>query len=313
MTAVPPARVLAVVVAYMPEPTRFRAMLETLMCQLDAVLVVDNTPATELDAEQVVMAMSRHGAALRLVRCGENLGIAAALNVGIDAARMEGYELVLLNDQDSLPADDMVSQLLTTFDALAASGVQVGSVSPAYVDEVTGDWFGFQILRPGKWLYSVAAASSADPWIEVLTSITSGTLIPTAVFDAVGVMREDYFIDDVDVEWCLRARSKGFRLFGTVRAVMRHRLGDDSFPLWYLRWRRFSSYRPLRLYYRFRNFIALCREDHTPLGWKVRASWYWLGNAYAYLLFSPNRLANARYIVRGLYDGFRGRMGRYDD
>lgn len=312
MTVALSSRVLAVVVAYLPEPIRFGELLGTLLRQVPAVLVVDNSPATHFDAEQVILAMPEHGAALRLVRCGENLGIAAAINVGIDAARVAGYELVLLNDQDSLPADDMVAHLLATFDALKAAGVTVGSVSPAYVDEVTGDWFGFQVMRPGKWFYSVAAAASADPWIEVLTSITSGTLVPIAVLDAVGVMREDYFIDDVDSEWCLRARARGFRLFGTVRAVMRHRLGDDSFALWYLRWRRFSSYRPLRLYYRFRNFVALCGEDHTPLAWKVRASWYWLGNIYAYLLFSPNRLTNARYIARGLYDGFRGRMGRYD-
>jgi rhamnosyltransferase len=296
----------------MPEPIRFCALLETLLCQVGAVLVVDNTPAERRDTEQAIMALDAQGAGLRLIRCGENLGIAAAINIGVEAARSEGYEMVLLNDQDSLPADDMVSQLLSTFDALSKSGMQVGSVSPGYIDEVTGDRFGFQVLRPGRWLYSVAAASSADPWIEVLTSITSGTLIPIAVFDAVGVMREDYFIDDVDIEWCLRARSKGFRIFGTARALMRHRLGDDSFALWYLRWRQVSTYRPLRLYYRFRNFIALCREEHTPLGWKVRASWYWLGNLYAYLLFSPNRLANARYIARGLYDGFRGRMGRYE-
>ncbi|MEO6137424.1 MAG: glycosyltransferase family 2 protein [Luteimonas sp.] len=312
MKAAPAARVLAVVVAYLPEPIRFRALLNTLLCQVDTVLVVDNTPATHLDAERVVMEMPEHGTALRLVRCGENMGIAAALNEGIDAARIEGYELVLLNDQDSLPAEDMVERLLATLDALTAEGARVGSVSPAYVDEVTGDWFGFQVMRPGKWFYSVVAAPLADPWIEVLTSITSGTLVPTQVFDVVGVMREDYFIDDVDVEWCLRARARGYQLFGTVRAVMRHRLGEDSFPLWFLRWRGFSSYRPLRLYYRFRNFIAVCGEDHAPLAWKVRASWYWLGNIYAYLLFSPNRLANARYIAHGLYDGFRGRMGRYD-
>jgi len=312
MNCSPGGRVIAIVVAYFPEPQRFAALLDQFLAQTDAVLVVDNTPASVEDAERVVMAMPEYGERLRLVRCGDNIGIGAALNIGIEVATAEGYELVLLSDQDSLPAEDMVKQLLRTFDDLSAHRFDVGCVSPAYMDEVTGGWFGFQVKRPGQLLYSTLNAELADPWVEVLTSITSGTLIPAAAFMRVGGMREDYFIDDIDAEWCLRARFKGLHLFGTVRAVMHHRLGDASFPLWYLRWRRFNSYSPLRLYYRFRNFIALCGEEHTPLGWKIRATWYWLGNIYAYLLFSPNRRANAQYIFRGLYDGFRGRMGRYD-
>lgn len=305
--------VIAVVVAYFPEPQRFTELLGRLLAQTDAVLVVDNTPALQKDAERVVLAMPEHGGRLRIVRCGDNLGIGAALNIGIRTAAAEGYAHVLLSDQDSLPADDMVDQLLCTLHALVADNRDVGCVSPAYVDEVTGGWFGFQVRRPGQWFYSVVEAKSANPWVEVLTSITSGTLIPVRAFERVGPMREDYFIDDIDAEWCLRARFMGLHLFGTARAVMHHRLGDESFPLWYLRWRRFNSYRPPRLYYRFRNFIVLCGEEHTPLGWKIRAGWYWLGNAYAYLVFSPDRRANARYILRGLYDGIRGRMGRYQD
>lgn len=305
--------VLAIVVAYLPEPERFADLLRHLLSQATAVLVVDNTPAGKDDAERVVMALPDHGGRLRITRCGDNLGIGAALNIGIDAAQAEQFTSVLLSDQDSLPSVDMVSQLLRTTHELSATGIRVGAISPAYVDEVTGASFGFQVQRPDAWFYSVFDSSAADPWVEVLTSITSGTLIPVSAFAIVGTMREDYFIDDIDAEWCLRARSHGLHLFGTARAVMRHRLGDSSFPLWYLRWRRFNGYQPLRLYYRFRNFIVLCGEPHAPLGWKVRASWYWLGNIYAYLIFSPNRVMNARYIFRGLFDGFRRRMGRYND
>jgi hypothetical protein len=51
------------------------------------------------------------------------------------------------------------------------------------------------------------------------------------------------------------------------------------------------------------------RCGYVPWRWKVRACWYWLGNAYAYLLFSPNRLANLRFVCQGLWDGVRGRTG----
>jgi rhamnosyltransferase len=125
-------------------------------------------------------------------------------------------------------------------------------------------------------------------------------------------MREDYFIDYVDTEWCHRARAAGYRLFGTSRARMGHHLGDDMFRVWYLRWRPFNAYSPLRLYYRFRNFVLLMKCGYVPMAWKLRASWYWLGNLYAYALFSPSRLRNLRFIGKGLLDGLLGRGGRID-
>jgi rhamnosyltransferase len=122
-------------------------------------------------------------------------------------------------------------------------------------------------------------------------------------------MREDFFIDHVDTEWCHRARALGFRNFGTARTRLAHHLGDALFRVWYFGWQRHSEYSPVRLYYRFRNFILLCRLPHVPLRWAMRASWYWLGNAYAHCLFAERRWANLRAVARGLWDGMRGRSG----
>lgn len=305
-------RVLAIVVAYLPEPERFASLLGELLAQTDAVLVVDNTPASAHEAEHVVMAMPEHGGRLRIVRCGENLGIGAALNIGIGAALEEQFDYILLSDQDSLPASDMIENLARVMHELEGSGRVVACTMPCYVDEVTEHRFGFQIQRPGKLLYSVCDAEEAKPWIEVLSGITSGSLYRADVFRVVGTMKEEYFIDYVDTEWFHRARASGYGLFATSHAILYHRLGDTTFRVWYLGWRPFTGYSPMRLYYRFRNFLAMYRESYVPFAWKVRAGWYWLGNAYAYLLFSPNRRSNARYIFRGLYDGIRGRMGRYD-
>jgi hypothetical protein len=53
----------------------------------------------------------------------------------------------------------------------------------------------------------------------------------------------------------------------------------------------------------------MCRLPHVPLRWVIRASWYWLGNAYAHCLFARDRWANASAVVRGLWDGVQGRSG----
>ena len=61
-------------------------------------------------------------------------------------------------------------------------------------------------------------------------------------------MREEYFIDKVDIEWCFRARASKYQLFGTGRAHMYQRLGDGGIKVWFFGWRDVSSYSPLRVY-----------------------------------------------------------------
>lgn len=305
----PPERskVYAVVVAYLPEVAVLRALLDALLAQTSGVFVVDNTPAADRCVETLCTALAQP--ALRLIRLGDNLGIARALNVGIDAALAAGATHVLLSDQDSLPASDMVAALLAAMDDLQRAGRRVGAVGPTYTDRHTGITFPFQAAIPGRFFYGHTRPDAAHPTVEALTLITSGTLAPAAVLRAVGPMREDFFIDNVDIEWSHRVRAAGYALFGVGAAVMFHRMGDQALRVWYLRWRQESAYSPVRVYYRIRNFVALCRLPFIAWRWKLRNGWYILGVVYTQTVFGQQRLAALRMAARGLWDGLRGRMG----
>ena len=310
MAGLSPVRVLAVVVAYLPQAPALIPLLRALSPQVDSIMVVDNTPRDDGRVDALFEALPALVSNLRVERLGDNLGIAAALNVGLDIAVREGFDHVLLSDQDSLPAADMVTVLCGVAGRLSASGKRVGCVCPSYFDQTTGQPFRFQVQRRGRLFYSSVASDPSLPWQEIITTISSGMLIPRAALEAVGEMREDFFIDHVDTEWCHRARARGFRNYGTAGAKLTHQLGDAPFRVWCFGWRRHSEYSPLRLYYRFRNFVQLVRLPHVPLRWSIRAAWYWLGNLYAHCLFAERRLANARAIGLGLLDGLSGRMGK---
>jgi rhamnosyltransferase len=122
-------------------------------------------------------------------------------------------------------------------------------------------------------------------------------------------MREDLFIDHVDTEWCHRARAADLHLFGVGNARLEHRLGEGSFRVWYMRWRRFNDCSPQRMYYRVRNFLFLCGQSYVPFRWKIRASWNWIGNVYAYGMCSPQRWQHLRWMTKGALDALRGRLG----
>lgn len=301
------SKVYAVVVAYMPDVAVLRELLAALCPQVAGVVVVDNTPEDDSRVESVCGDSAFDG--VELIRLGCNQGIARALNVGISAALDAGATHVLLSDQDSLPASDMVAILLREETRLLASGRHVAAVGPTYTDRHTGITFPFQVDVPGKFFYGHQRADALHPVVEALTLITSGALIPAAACRSVGPMREEFFIDHVDIEWCHRACAAGYSLYGVAAAIMYHAMGDHALRVWYFGWRQEGAYSPVRVYYRIRNFVALCRMPIIRPGWKLRSAWYWLGFTYSQVIFGRQSLACLKMAVRGLWDGWRGHMG----
>ena len=291
-------RILAVVVTFLPRTDFLLPLLDQLRKQCTEVLVVDNTPRARDDAFEQIQQIES-GSQPRLVRLGDNAGIAAALNVGLEVAMAEGFDYALLSDQDSLPDAGMVAGLLRAGEELAQAGHNVALVGPLIRDLVTAQDYPFQTRIRGRLFYGHALPTRTKQNISAYTLITSGSLVSLPALRQVGPMQEALFIDYVDSEWCLRAIAKGYDIYGTGHAILNHRMGDDEFDVWYFGWRKMSKYSPLRLYYRFRNFVYLLKLPHVPAGWKLRASWYWLGNLYAYTVYSDARVAAIRAIARG--------------
>lgn len=306
----PKVDVHSVVVGYYPDTDQLGELLVELSSQVTAIHVVDNTPDADTRVADLLAELGLP--AIRLTRLGENRGIAIALNIGIDNAIAAGATHVLLSDQDSLPETGMVDALLHALDELTAGGVKVGAIAPTFTDTNSGITFPFQVKVPGKFFYGHLRPDNANPVVEALTLITSGVLVPVEAFASVGKMRDDLFIDLVDIEWCHRARAHGWRMFGTGRARMHHAFGTGQWlQVWFFGWRKEPAYSPLRMYYRFRNFIALCRLPYIGWRWKIRNSWYSGGYVYSHIFFGSTKLACLRMVVRGLFDGLRGVSGPY--
>jgi rhamnosyltransferase len=304
--------VIAVVVTYKPEISDFLALIDRLLVQVGNIVVVDNSENLDDRVFEAICDYNLSSGKFSIIRIGSNSGVAVALNLGIQEAIRCGAEFILLSDQDSLPADGMVENLRRAYEELTAQGVMVGAVGPTFSDLNTALTFPFQVQSPGKFFYGHKISSKEEPHVEALSLITSGSLIPREVIEAVGPMREDFFIDSVDVEWCHRARSMGYRLFGTGWAAMYQRLGEAKLRVWYLRWRYESEYSPIRSYYRLRNLVALWKLDFIDWRWKVRNVWYGLGVVYTHTFFSKKNKAEHFFMaVKGVWHGLTNRMGPY--
>ncbi|WP_243118424.1 glycosyltransferase family 2 protein [Actinomyces wuliandei] len=305
---VPANQVAAVVVTYHPEPS-CADLVTALSAQCQWVVVVDNGSSPG-ELQPLREACARTGA--HLAEMGDNLGIAAAQNHGIVRARELGARWVLLSDHDSVPSPGMVDQLLAAFradqrDDPGGSSRRVAAAGPLVGEDRQGrDQLVYVARRWGP--RRATPGELEEPYLTVAFLIASGCLVSVEALDHVGLMREDLFIDHVDLEWGLRARRAGYRLVVATGTPMTHRLGDEVVRLPGRR-QPVHVHAPVRSYYLVRNTLILLRSGLLPVAWRVGYT-VWLAKYTAFnAVLADRRRQRVSALAHGLVDGLRGRGG----
>ena len=272
--------------------------------QVDSLLVVNNGPIGHTQMQRGEPVCS---AILMWVQCDGNRGLGWAQNVGIRAAVRQGATHVVLFDQDSLPAPNMVSRLYVAERELGVLKVPVAALAPVYVDARQADRRSF--FRLGRWGMKRFGCDGRQHVVETDAAIASGSMIPVEALTAIGLMREDFFIDLIDIEWHLRARAQGYRSFGVCDALLEHSLGETPRQLF---GRSVTHHPPSRTYYFFRNAFWLMKQDYVPVGWKLAVVRQLLRRYVLYALLITPRWKYFRMMSRGILDGLLSRLGPLD-
>ena len=293
----------AVIVIYFPEQEVLDRLLRALAAQVAYIAVVDNGAMES--TRTFLRGLAAEAPSLEILYQRQNVGLAAAHNIGIARMRTKGCSHILLLDQDSISAPDMVKKLLQACLQLQAKSKRVAAVGPGYQDPRTGHasfFVRFGWLR-FKRIYCDHLDNTSIP-VDFL--ISSGSLIPIATLDHVGGMDERLFIDHVDTEWFLRAASLGYRAYGIGEARMEHSLGKGAaIRLWLGRWRHIAIHTPLRHYYMFRNSTLLYRRNYAPWKWILSDLIRLILTFFFFLAVSPDRLEQGRMMLKGLWDGIK--------
>jgi rhamnosyltransferase len=275
----------AVVVSFHPDE-KFGERLANLKEQFAAVYWVDNTPGAT-DGSKYLGDLD-----VNYLSQGVNTGLGTALNMGCTAALRDGFEWVVTFDQDSDFVADFLSQQIAALHESDSSTFILGC------NYSVGDSVDTPRFREG------------DHVVGCKTVITSGSLMCLPVWDDLGRFRDDYFIDGIDHEICLRGRSKGLVVSRHGRVLMKHRIGERSANFRVLPY----LHTPVRKYYGMRNGTQniLRYASSEPL-WAIRKSATLAWEVVIALLFEPDRRKKMRAMFRGLRDGLTSRMGAAPD
>lgn len=207
-----------------------------------------------------------------------NVGIAAALNVGFKYARENNSEWVLTMDQDS--------SFLTDFNGFK------NYLNDNNCSELIA-------LVPA---YSYHKNSSSDTTkretsSKLILAPQSGNLVKLSNFIKLGPYKEDYFIDFVDYEYCLRARSKNMTLKEIIDVTLYHEPGiQNSISILGFKYKYFEA-APIRYYYVVRNGLR------TALTYKNISSLVIVLKTIARVLFiEKHKIEKLKFILKGGLD-----------
>lgn len=238
------------------------------------VIVVDNCSTDE--TPEFLRNYAEDKPQLNVLRTKKNLGGAGGFAFGISSAIQSGAQWIGLMDDDVLLHPDAVGKVIQHVEPgrllacmrVNAKGEVVERASRRY------DLSSLFVLNPRK---QSLCDVSCDPMtfqslVPVEFASFEGLFFPRELVKEIGLPFSEYFVFGDDLDFCLRARQKGWRIY-VVRDARLTRLID------YDRRKVFSSWKAS---YIWRNFFAL----HFVYGknWFVRMKPF----LYALLLLLKN-------------------------
>lgn len=301
--------VAAVIVTFNPDPS-IKERVRLVIDQVDEVVIVDNSTRRSVRFFVQKMVFKRN---VTILENGENIGIASALNRGIQYLRVKGYRWVLTLDHDSIPSEGMLSEQMRLID-LVPNSHRIAIVAPNIIEEAVESHGTRWLTANPRWPFLFKRIEcDRERMIEVDVVITSGALINMEVYSSIGPLRDDFFIDYVDTEFCLRAKNAGYKILVACDSILRHRLGERTEKT--ILGIRFipTNHSPIRHYYISRNRVVMYKI------YAIRFPYWCMFDLVAMLynwirifIGEDARTTKGKMFLRGLIDGVKGRMGSYE-
>jgi GT2 family glycosyltransferase len=291
-------------------------LIEALLTQskpIEEIIVVDN--ASSDDTAKIV---KERFSQVVLLENASNTGVGGGYAQGMGYAYQKGYEWVWLLDGDSLPQASALEELAKAFAGLRPTHPKIGILASCPVNPLTNERYDGFLWR-GRFMALPKGLAGCQEPFPVDSTVSSGCLVNRKVIKDVGLPRVDFFMDFVDHEYNLRVRRNGYEIIFVPASTIYHEMGKSpvvrsqiiraiarlatKYPLVVeAPWRQYYIVRNqvYTFWHEFRNYKALF---FCALGV--------MRMIMGMLLFNEkDKVKRIRYIILGLKDGFKGRLGK---
>lgn len=193
------------------------------------VILVDNGSSDGTPGKVI----NTFGSNIVVIQNDTNLGFAAGNNVGIRYAIEMGADFVMLLNNDTVVRPDFLKPLMNVLDS-----------QPAAIAVTPKIYFLRNDQNPKLW----AAGGKIHLWSGMVENRGRGSfdnnqfgtiqeidfasgcciLIKTQHLIEIGLLNDDFFAYYEDVDWCLRAKKKGWKIFYVPGSIIWHAAGVSS-------------------------------------------------------------------------------------
>lgn len=278
-------RIAAVTIVYHPSKTVIENIL-SYYSAVDELYIMDNSAVRN---DFITEKLSNTN--ICYFHDGNNRGIAERLNHAATLAISKGFNWLLTMDQDSYFDEGAVEQYKKNIEHF--EGKEQTAV------------FGVNYAKPD---------SEANTFKEVPILITSGSIINLEKIKLLGNFDENLFIDEVDSEYCYRARTHKFKIIECSQIFLHHQLGEilmgRSLKSGKLTPRRLHA--PIRMYYMVRNcYYVINKYPQLPKDERKKILNGLLLRIKNNLIYNNKRFQVLKFIITGYLDFKRNNMGKY--
>jgi len=285
-------KLAAIIIIYNPETNDLCANIKSCIGCVDKLILWQNSDITELINRNAFISIPDFENKVIILGNGDNVGIASGLNAGVEWAAANQYTHLLTMDQDSSFVDGHLLKYKKLIDENKVADIGIFGINPHNGGHLLID--------------------SSEEYVEVPDTITSGSIVPMAVFSEFGGFEDDLFIDAVDYEFCYRLKSLGgLKTIVFPGIVLQHKVGYVTKT-----WLGFKTdnYSAFRTYYIVRNQTIIWKRypGMFPRAHKiVLIKTHIINRTIKIILGENDKLNKVRSIFVGLIHGLKGKKGYY--
>lgn len=268
-------KVSAIIVTFNPNIIVLKKLIKKLIPQVFEIVICDNSDNLlnfDLINEKIFIK-----------KMSNNIGIAAAQNIGMDFAFKHGADFIIQFDQDSLPSENLVEILVKTYHNLKSKGINIGLV-----------------------LSNNGSVKINKSYECILNGISSGTLVHREIYKKLGKLEDKLFIDLVDYEYCWRCLMHKKKVIIVRDAIIKHKLGESTINFLF---KKINKSIPIRNYYYFRNSLILLYRNYVPVSWKIKNIIHLFILFLVTLLIFDNKTLRIKFMIKGIIDGLKNKLG----
>lgn len=187
------------------------------------IIVVDNG-----STDGSIATLRKRFPDVQILANARNLGYAGGNNVGIRHALNQGADAVLVLNNDTIAAPDVLKAFDAALHAEPDMGIFGGTIYQLHdenrLDHLGGQWnaerLEFDLVGKGT------IACAHVPTLDYVCG--AGVVIRRAVFEAIGLLEPRFFLFWEEADFCARAKSAGFGVKNCLDARIWHK-GSASF------------------------------------------------------------------------------------